>query len=430
MLTCLCRENAEIRIRSAVTKDGEIVGREAVVLMDCGAYGGEQIFLTTMTAHTLRRQLPTWRGAAGQPRGLHQYRAQWRLPRLQRRLQHLRARTAHRRDLRPHRHGSSGVPPPQRVWATAISARPGKSSRATSSGRCSIGWSELRSASPSRKPLAGDRLYGRATAVGTWFVFVGPSAATVHLNADGSATLVTSGVEIGSGSMMQSLPQIVADELGLRPEDVIVRAADTDAAGYDVGVGGGSATVSLGAASRRRLRAKCAGSCSTSPREMLRRRSGRSGVARTAGSRSPGLKGRAQRSRASPSARRRLRVRSRGAARSRTRRRAARCPAARRTFHRSAGYPRLRRPRLRGGGRSGDRARRGPQLYASCRTSAGRSIRAPSRAKCRAASCRAWVTPCTRRSRSTRKGRIRQKGFETYRVPLAQDVVPVEISLL
>ncbi len=53
MATCLCRENAEILIRSAVTADGEIVGREAVVLMDCGAYGGEQIFLSTMTAHTL-----------------------------------------------------------------------------------------------------------------------------------------------------------------------------------------------------------------------------------------------------------------------------------------------------------------------------------------------------------------------------------------
>jgi CO/xanthine dehydrogenase Mo-binding subunit len=82
---------------------------------------------------------------------------------------------------------------------------------------------EMRDASASKRQLAGDRLYGRGTAVGTWFVFVGPSTATVHLNADGSATLVTAGVEIGSGSMMQSLPQIVAKALGIRPEDVVVR---------------------------------------------------------------------------------------------------------------------------------------------------------------------------------------------------------------
>ncbi len=49
--------------------------------------------------------------------------------------------------------------------------------------------------------------------------------------------------------MMQSLPQIVAGALGLRPEDVVVRTADTDAAGFDLGVGGGRTTVSLGAAS-------------------------------------------------------------------------------------------------------------------------------------------------------------------------------------
>jgi CO/xanthine dehydrogenase Mo-binding subunit len=46
----------------------------------------------------------------------------------------------------------------------------------------------LRAAKPSKRRMAGTRLYGRATAVGTWFVFVGPSAATVNLNADGSAT--------------------------------------------------------------------------------------------------------------------------------------------------------------------------------------------------------------------------------------------------
>ena len=72
----------------------------------------------------------------------------------------------------------------------------------------------LRAASPKPQREGDRRLFGRATTVGTWFIFVGPSAATVNLNADGSATLITSGVEIGSGTMMQSLPQIVAAQLG------------------------------------------------------------------------------------------------------------------------------------------------------------------------------------------------------------------------
>jgi CO/xanthine dehydrogenase Mo-binding subunit len=108
----------------------------------------------------------------------------------------------------------------------------------------------MRADAPSGKSLAGARLYGRATVVGTWFIFVGPSTATINLNADGSATLITSGVEIGQGTMVQALPQIVAHELGLHPDDVIVRTADTDAAGFDLGVGGGRTTVSVGAASR------------------------------------------------------------------------------------------------------------------------------------------------------------------------------------
>ena len=108
----------------------------------------------------------------------------------------------------------------------------------------------MRAGRPSKRHLADGRLYGRATTVGSWFIFVGPSSATINLNADGSATLITTGVEIGSGTMVQSLPQIVAAELGISPHDVIVRAADTDAAGFDLGVGGGRTTVSIGAASR------------------------------------------------------------------------------------------------------------------------------------------------------------------------------------
>ena len=277
MLTCLCRENADIRIRSAVTKDGEIVGREAVVLMDCGAYGGEQIFLTTMTAHTLggNYRLGAVRLVS---RAIYTNSAPNGAFRACNGVYNTFALERHTDEI-----------------CAAIGMEPLEFRRRNVLGNKDIGstgqvfegnvlkpmldrMSELRAAKPSKRPLAGERLYGRGTAVGTWFVFVGPSAATVHLNADGSATLVTAGVEIGSGSMMQSLPQIVAGALGLRPENVVVRTADTDAAGYDVGVGGGRTTVSLGAASlvaceevRRKLLAVAADMLEAAPDDLVLR---------------------------------------------------------------------------------------------------------------------------------------------------------------
>jgi CO/xanthine dehydrogenase Mo-binding subunit len=248
METCLCRENADIAIRSAVTKAGEIVGREAVVLMDCGAYGGEQIFLTTMTAHTLggnyrlgavrlvSRALYTNtppNGAFRACNGVYNTFA------LERHTDEICAAIG----MDPLDFRRSNVLGDGSLGST------GQKFEGEVLGPMLDRMSAIKAAAPDKRDHAGDRLYGRATTVGTWFVFVGPSAATVHLNTDGSATLVTSGVEIGSGSMVQALPQIVAGVLGLRPEDVIVRTADTDGSGYDVGVGGGRTTVSLGAAS-------------------------------------------------------------------------------------------------------------------------------------------------------------------------------------
>ena len=248
MLTCLCRENAEIRIRSAVTKAGEIVGREAVVLMDCGAYGGEQIFLSTMTAHTLggnyrlgsvkisTRAIYTNTAPNGAFRACN---GVYNTFALERHTDEICAAIG----MDPLEFRRRNVLGDQDIGAT------GQVFEGDVLGPMLERMSELRAARPSKRHLAGKRLYGRATTVGTWFIFVGPSSATINLNADGSATLITSGVEIGSGTMVQSLPQIVANELGLRPEDVIVRAADTDAAGFDLGVGGGRTTVSIGAAS-------------------------------------------------------------------------------------------------------------------------------------------------------------------------------------
>lgn len=248
MLTSLCRENAEIRIRSAVTRDGKIVAREAVVLMDCGAYGGEQPFLTSMTAHTLggnyrlgsvrlvSRAIYTNTPPTGAFRACNGTYNTFALERhsdeICSALNMDRLEFRRRNVLGDGDIGSTGQVFEGDVMLPMLDRM-----------------KALRALNPAHEADDG-RLYGRATVVGTWFVFVGPSAATVNVNPDGSITLVTAGVEIGSGSTMQALPQMVAASMGVDPNAVTIRAADTDAAGYDVGVGGGRTTVSLGAASQ------------------------------------------------------------------------------------------------------------------------------------------------------------------------------------
>jgi CO/xanthine dehydrogenase Mo-binding subunit len=289
MQTCLCRENAEIRMRSAVTQEGEIVGREAVVLMDCGAYGGEQIFLTTMTAHTLTGNYRLG-SARLVTRAVYTNTAPNGAFRACNGTYNTFALERHTDEIC----AAIGMDPlafrRRNVLADGDVGATGQVFEGDVLGPMLDVVAEKRRTVRDRKAEAGRRLYGRAATVGTWFVFVGPSAATVNLNADGSATVVTSGVEIGSGTMMQALPQIVAAELGLTPDDVIVRAADTDAAGYDVGVGGGRTTVSLGAAGRAaaiELRGKLLAVASEmlqTPPERLVLRDGRVEIAGVKGS--------------------------------------------------------------------------------------------------------------------------------------------------
>jgi len=65
-------------------------------------------------------------------------------------------------------------------------------------------------------------------------VAANPSAATVKVNEDGTATLLTGTVETGQGSLTV-LGQIAAEALGIATEDVHVVSADTDATPMDTG---------------------------------------------------------------------------------------------------------------------------------------------------------------------------------------------------
>ncbi|MBI2508794.1 MAG: molybdopterin-dependent oxidoreductase [Betaproteobacteria bacterium] len=65
-------------------------------------------------------------------------------------------------------------------------------------------------------------------------VSANPSAATVKVNEDGTATVLTGTVETGQGSLTV-LGQIAAGELGIATDDVHVVSGDTDATPMDAG---------------------------------------------------------------------------------------------------------------------------------------------------------------------------------------------------
>jgi CO/xanthine dehydrogenase Mo-binding subunit len=84
-------------------------------------------------------------------------------------------------------------------------------------------------------------------AVGWWPSMPAPSGAYIHLNGDGSGTIVTGAQENGSGAVM-AMPTFVAEELGMNPEDFTLLYQDTAAANWDMGSCGSQTTFNSGRA--------------------------------------------------------------------------------------------------------------------------------------------------------------------------------------
>ncbi|MBI4195046.1 MAG: molybdopterin-dependent oxidoreductase [Betaproteobacteria bacterium] len=88
-------------------------------------------------------------------------------------------------------------------------------------------------------------------------VAANPSAATVKVNEDGTATLLTGTVETGQGSLTV-LGQIAAEALGIATEDVHVVSADTDTTPMDTGAIASRTTYVTGNAVRLAAENACA----------------------------------------------------------------------------------------------------------------------------------------------------------------------------
>jgi CO/xanthine dehydrogenase Mo-binding subunit len=95
------------------------------------------------------------------------------------------------------------------------------------------------------RDLPDDEAIG--VAVGWWPCMPAPSGAYVHINGDGSGTIVTGAQENGSGAVM-AMPMFVAEELGMRPEDFTILYQDTAAANWDMGSCGSQTTFNSGRA--------------------------------------------------------------------------------------------------------------------------------------------------------------------------------------
>jgi xanthine dehydrogenase molybdenum-binding subunit len=88
--------------------------------------------------------------------------------------------------------------------------------------------------------------HGRGYAIGFWFNAGLQSSATIAVNADGTASVVTGSPDIGG--TRTSCAMIAAEELGLAVEQVRPSVADTDSVGHTDVTGGSRVTLATGLA--------------------------------------------------------------------------------------------------------------------------------------------------------------------------------------
>lgn len=252
LLTCPSRENAIVRLRTALAADGHVLGRELECLMDNGAYSGEMPFLASVPMHVLGQvyragatrvvtrlvytnTAPT--GAFRGVGGLYLYFA------LERHMDNCARRLGmDRREFRLEnllRSGDASLAGQVLEDADILREAFDRVDQA-------VHWAE--EAKP-RRP--NGKLRGVGLAACTWLTNPLPGSVTLKVNEDGAIGVVTGATENGSGAVAMGVTQIVAEELGVSPEDVIVLMPDTDSAAYDAGSQGSRTTHIVGRAATK-----------------------------------------------------------------------------------------------------------------------------------------------------------------------------------
>jgi CO/xanthine dehydrogenase Mo-binding subunit len=237
-LTAPCRENATVRIRSAVRDDGTILAQDVEVLFDSGAYANNAPAMASIpmfmfgsiyrvgTARIRARTAYTNTAPTGAFRGVSGTYLVF-------------AAERHMDDI------ANELGRDRREFRLASLADDG---HRMLNGQALEQLSILRRAFDLVEQRAPWTEQGRGALRGVgiaaivWLTNPAPGQATVKLNEDGGLMVVTAATDNGSGAVTIGLRQIAAECLGLPVEQVVVTMPDTDVAGYDGGSQGSRTT--------------------------------------------------------------------------------------------------------------------------------------------------------------------------------------------
>ncbi len=263
-LVAPCRANAMVAVRSAVRRDGTILATDVEIVSDSGAYANNGPALSSIpmfvfgsiyrvgTARIRTRNVYTNTAPTGAYRGVN---GPWLVFANERHMDAIAdALGRDRRDFRLASLARDGDLMRNGQPLEEVSILREAFDRVDEL----VPWRDIVSrnqrqrdaAAPSSPPAeaGADVLRGAGQAAAIWLTNPMPGHATVKLNEDGTATVITSATENGSGAVATGLRQIAAATLGLAAEAVTITMPDTDATGYDAGSQGSRTTHVVGRA--------------------------------------------------------------------------------------------------------------------------------------------------------------------------------------
>lgn len=237
-------------LRTAVAADGTILGREAKVIMDAGAYSGASAALTGIAAllapgpyripnikvevlavHTNKMSFGSYRAPTG-PQTVFAVESHT---------------DAIAREL--------GLDPFEfRMRNLMVDGDSGHSGQSLSEvgaqlvlekAADAIGWGDA------SEPSAPGLLRGKGLACTWWLTVAGAGGCAIQMNEDGTVIVHTGAAEIGTGSVTAGIAQIVAGELGVAMDKVQVTWGDTGGTPMDAGAQGSRTLFNTGQAARR-----------------------------------------------------------------------------------------------------------------------------------------------------------------------------------